>query len=187
MNKERFVTFCDAIIAIIITIMVLELHPPEVVNLEYLSHLVVPFLAYSLSFATIWGVWRNFHRLFREVDIISSEVYWYTGLWIFIQSLFPFATNWVGEAPQELLPEFFYNTLMMLWMLSFYLMRRDLIRSHADKTKHFALNVKRGFLPWVVIGINYVAMWFYPPIVLITLILTMPFSFIDKFSLWIAE
>ncbi|WP_339014745.1 TMEM175 family protein (plasmid) [Lactococcus garvieae] len=187
MNKERFVTFCDAIIAIIITIMVLEIQPPEVANFENFSHLLVPMLAYALSFVTIWGVWRNFHRLFREVDVISADVYWYTGFWIFTQSFFPFATSWVGEAPTVLMPSLFYNMVMTAWMFTFYLIRRGLMKSHPDKTKHFALNVKRGFVPWLVLGVNYIVVWFYPPIVLINLIVTLPFSFMDRFSLWVAK
>lgn len=187
MSKERFVTFCDAIIAIIITIMVLEIHPPEISDLEKLSHLLVPMLAYSVSFLTIWGVWRNFHRVFQDVEVISPEVYWYTGLWIFVQSFFPFATSWVGESPNFPVPELFYNIIMTLWMLCFHLIRRGLVKANKDKVESLSINVKRGYIPFIVVGINYLFVWFYPPIVLISFIVILPFSFIDRFSLWISE
>lgn len=184
MNKERFVTFCDAIIAIIITIMVLEIHPPESPDLKSFSHLLVPILAYVLSFFTIWGVWRNFHRLFHDVKSVSPEVYWYTGLWLFIQSLFPFATSWVGESSTAIIPELFYNTVMLTWMVCFEFIRRGLIKSNSNKDSSSFKRSIRMYVPWVVVCANYLLVWVYPPIVLISLILMFPVSFMDRFKIW---
>lgn len=187
MNKERFVTFCDAIIAIIITIMVLEIHPPEISDWEHFSHILIPMLAYALSFLTIWGVWRNFHRIFRDIEDISPETFWYTGLWIFVQSFFPFSTSWVGEAPMAVMPELFYNIVLTLWMICFRFIRRSLIKSNDSKLKSLSNNPRTAYIPWAVVMINYLLVWFYPPIVLISLIVMFPFSFMDRFRFWNSE
>ncbi|MDR0297075.1 MAG: TMEM175 family protein, partial [Streptococcaceae bacterium] len=79
MTKERFLNYTDAIVAIIATIMVLELPIPKEVSFSALREAASPFFAYFLSFTVIWIVWFNHHGLFSKVKKVNGKVYWYNG------------------------------------------------------------------------------------------------------------
>ncbi len=97
MTKGRLEAFSDGVLAIIITIMVLELRPPEGTTLEALKPLIPVFISYVLSFAVVGIYWNNHHHLFQAVRVVNGRVLWANLLLLFSLSLLPFGTAWMGE------------------------------------------------------------------------------------------
>src|SRR4051794_284595 len=97
MSAGRLEAFSDGVLAIIITIMVLEIRPPDGTTFEALRPLVPVFLAYALSFIFIGIYWNNHHHLLRATETISGAVMWGNMHLLFWLSLMPFATAWVGR------------------------------------------------------------------------------------------
>src|SRR5919205_1072898 len=97
MNKTRLEAFSDAVIAILLTIMVLELRVPHGTDLEALRPLLPVFLTYVLSFVVLGIYWNNHHHMLHAAERISGKVLWANLHLLFWLSLFPFVTSWVGE------------------------------------------------------------------------------------------
>ncbi|MEO8082660.1 MAG: TMEM175 family protein [Ardenticatenales bacterium] len=98
MTKNRVEAFSDGVIAIIITIMVLELRPPEEPTLTALAALAPVFVSYVLSFVYLGIYWNNHHHLFQAVQHVDGRVMWANMHLLFWLSLVPFATTWMGES-----------------------------------------------------------------------------------------
>lgn len=141
LNKERLGAFTDAIVAIAATIMVLELHTPAKPNLTSLLREGPTFLAYIVSFVLIYLVWFNHHNIFEKANIISVRTFLYNGIWLFLLTLIPFTTRWVGVAPDRTLPELLYTVDLFLWSLMFQIMdnqiRKDNPNTPTDETNNF--------------------------------------------------
>src|SRR5262245_44080404 len=97
MDKGRLEAFSDGVIAVVITIMVLELHAPHEASLTALGEVAHPFLAYVLSFIYIAIYWNNHHHMFKAVERVDGRVLWANNFLLFCLSLVPFVTNWLGE------------------------------------------------------------------------------------------
>lgn len=97
MTKNRLEAFSDGVLAIIVTIMVLELKAPESAEWKELFQLYPKFLSYVLSFLMVWIYWNNHHHLFHSVQTINGKVLLANGLLLFALSLQPFAAAWMGE------------------------------------------------------------------------------------------
>ena len=97
MTSNRVEAFSDGVIAIIITIMVLELRPPHVTDLAALRPLVPVFLSYAMSFVFVGIYWSNHHHLFQAVEHVNGGVLWANLHLLFWLSLVPFVTAWIGE------------------------------------------------------------------------------------------
>jgi len=128
-TKGRLEAFSDGVIAIIITIMVLELRPPEGATLGELQPLVPIFLSYLLSFALLGTWWNNHHHLFQAAKVIDGWVLWANLHLLFWLSLFPFATAWVGQTNFAPIPVAVYTALLLLAGAAYYVLVRRLIRS----------------------------------------------------------
>lgn len=98
MNKQRLESFSDATVAIIMTIMVLELEVPKVYDWNALFEVLPVFTSYVLSFLIVGLFWYNHHRLFSRVTKVNSYVLWFNLAALFLQSLLPFTTAWVGQS-----------------------------------------------------------------------------------------
>ena len=118
MKKSRVEALTDGIIAIAATIMVLELKLPSANNWSGLWELRHTFLAYANSFLMIYLVWATHHDLFKNAEVISKRAYLINGLWIFLLTLVPFTSVWVGTAPDASLPELIYPLNLLLWTAS---------------------------------------------------------------------
>ena len=97
MNKTRIEAFSDDVLAIIITIMVLEIKAPEEDSFESLKHLIPVFLSYILSFIYVGIYWNNHHHMFQVVKKVNGSILWGNLFLLFWLSLIPFATSWIGE------------------------------------------------------------------------------------------
>ena len=145
MNKSRVEAITDGIIAIAATIMVLELGLPSTNDLSGLMELRLTFLAYVISFFMIYIVWLLHHDLFSKAEVISRRTFMVNGVWIFMLTLVPFTTAWVGSAPDAFLPEFLYPLNMLLWSGAFqwldYQIRQDNPGAERDVTTRFSVRM----------------------------------------------
>lgn len=131
MNKSRIEAFSDGVIAIIITIMVLELHIPELNEIftekdvwVALLSLVPKILSYLLSFIVIAILWINHHSLFDKIPHTTSGLVWYNAFLLFSMSLIPLPTAFLAKYPTLYQATMFYGFVMFLNALAFLLMRR---------------------------------------------------------------
>ncbi|MEQ1923401.1 MAG: TMEM175 family protein, partial [Pyrinomonadaceae bacterium] len=112
MNKTRLEAFSDAVIAIIMTIMVLELKIPHGDDLEALKPLIPVFLAYVLSFIYLGIYWNNHHHMLQATRKVNGKVLWSNMLLLFWLSMVPFATGWMGENHFAPLPTALYGVVL---------------------------------------------------------------------------
>jgi uncharacterized membrane protein len=126
-TKGRLEAFSDGVIAIIITIMVLELRPPEGAAIEDLGQLWPTFFSYVLSFALLGTYWANHHHLLHTAKTVNGLVLWANLHLLFWLSLFPFGTAWVGESQFEPIPVAAYGLLLLLAAIAYYGVVRALI------------------------------------------------------------
>ena len=126
MSKGRLEAFSDGVIAIIITIMVLELRPPEGATIEDLVPLASVFASYVLSFALLGTYWNNHHHVLQAAKVVDGRVLWTNLLLLFWLSLFPFGTAWIGQTSFAPVPVAAYGVLLLLAAIAFYLLIRSL-------------------------------------------------------------
>ena len=129
MTKTRLEAFSDAVIAIIITIMVLEFQVPEGADLHALSELTPVFLAYVLSFFYLGIYWNNHHHLLHAMQQVRGSVLWANMHLLFWLSLIPFATAWTGEHYLEALPTALYGVIMLLCAIAYWILVNTILRT----------------------------------------------------------
>jgi uncharacterized membrane protein len=132
MTRTRLEAFSDGVIAIIITIMVLELRPPHGTGLADLWPLWPKGLSYLLSFVIVGIWWNNHHHLFHAVQKVDGTVLWANVHLLFWLSLFPFATAWMGEHEAAAVPVAVYATVLLLAAVAYFLLTRALLRLHGE-------------------------------------------------------
>jgi uncharacterized membrane protein len=121
-STSRLEAFSDGVMAIIVTIMVLELRPPHEATLESLRPLVPVFLAYVLSFTVIGIYWNNHHQLLRATRYFDGAVMWANLVLLFWLSLIPFATAWIGEEHEHAWPAATWGAIAFMAGLSYALL-----------------------------------------------------------------
>jgi uncharacterized membrane protein len=129
MTKGRLEAFSDGVIAIIITIMVLELRPPHGERLEDLGPLLPVFLSYVLSFVYLGIYWNNHHHMLHATRRVSGAVLWANLHLLFWLSLFPFATSWMGESHFATVPTALYGVVLLLAAIAYYLLQGAILRT----------------------------------------------------------
>jgi uncharacterized membrane protein len=122
MSRSRLEAFSDAVIAIVMTIMVLELIPPHEADLEHLAELWPIFIAYVLSFAHLAIYWNNHHHLLQAAKTVSGRVLWMNMLLLFWLSLVPFGTAWIGETQFASFPMALYSFVLLMCAFSYGLL-----------------------------------------------------------------
>lgn len=132
MSKGRLEAFSDAVIAILITIMVLELRPPHEHTLEGLWMVAPIFMSYVLSFLYLAVYWNNHHHLFQAVQRIDGRVLWANMGLLFCLSLIPFVTSWMGETGFDTWPVAVYGVVLVLAAVAYYGLVHTLLRLHTS-------------------------------------------------------
>lgn len=130
MNKTRLEAFSDGVIAILITIMVLELKIPHGDNWSALMPLFPVFLTYVLSFVILGIYWNNHHHMFQATQRIDGKIMWANLNLLFWLSLFPFVTGWMGENHFAPLPTAVYGAVQLMAGISYTLLQTLIVRHH---------------------------------------------------------
>lgn len=133
MKKNRLEAFSDGVLAIIITIMVLELKTPHAADLHALIERYPLFISYIISFIYIAIYWNNHHHLLHTVSTVNGSVLWANNHLLFWLSLIPFVTAWSGENNFAAIPVLFYGVVLFMAAFAYYLLTLAIIRS--DETK----------------------------------------------------
>ncbi len=187
MEKGRLEAFSDGVIAIIITIMVLELKVPHGVDLAALRPLIPVFLSYVLSFIYLAIYWNNHHHLLQAVRKVNGRILWANLHLLFWLSLFPFATGWMGENHFAALPVALYGAVLLLAAIAYFILTQALI-SHHGKNSALAIAVGRDFkgkvsvvLYAAAIPLAFVNSWFAGALyILVTVMWLIPDHRIEK-------
>jgi uncharacterized membrane protein len=129
MSKGRMEAFSDGVLAIIITIMVLELHAPRSAELGALVPLAPVFLSYALSFVFLGIYWNNHHHMLHTCTTVTGAMLWANLHLLFWLSLFPFATGWMGENHFSATPTALYGVVLLMAAGAYYLLQQAIIRS----------------------------------------------------------
>jgi uncharacterized membrane protein len=166
MVKGRLEAFSDGVMAIVITIMVLELKVPHEADLAALRSLIPIFLSYVLSFVYIGIYWNNHHHLLQIAERVNGSVLLANLHLLFWLSLVPFATGWMGENNFAPLPVVLYGLVLLLAAIAYFILTRVLIACH-DANSVLVIALKRDFkgkislvLYAIAILLSFVNAWF---------------------------
>jgi uncharacterized membrane protein len=156
MTKGRLEAFSDGVIAVIITVMVLEMKVPHSVEAQALVPVIPIFLTYVLSFVFTGIYWTNHHHLFHAVHRIDGAVLWANLHLLFWLSLVPFVTGWMGENHFEALPTAAYGAVLLGAALAYTILTRVLLRIH-ERDSLLARGLGRDFKGWISLVLYGVA------------------------------
>ncbi len=132
MHKGRLEAFSDGVLAIIITIMVLELHVPEGGSFAALWAVAPKLFTYALSFLFVAIYWNNHHHMLQAAHRVNGRVLWANMHMLFWLSLTPWVTDWMGERPFEPLPVAAYGVVLLMSAISYFVLSRLLIALHGQ-------------------------------------------------------
>ncbi|MCC6350121.1 MAG: DUF1211 domain-containing protein [Candidatus Eisenbacteria bacterium] len=134
MTRGRLEAFSDGVVAIIITIMVLELKVPHEPSFRALLPMWPVFLSYVLSYVMVGIYWNNHHHLLHVVQHVNGRVLWANLHLLFWLSLLPFVTAWMGETGFGAVPAFAYGVVLLMAAIAYYLLVRALLALHGSET-----------------------------------------------------
>ncbi len=166
MPKGRVEAFSDGVIAILITIMVLELHLPDGTSWHALRHELSALLAYALSFVYLGIYWNNHHHMMAAVSRVTGGALWANLHLLFWLSLTPFSTAWMSENHFPTTPVAFYGIILLACAIAYYILQTMLLRAEgSDSTLRKAIgsDLKGKISPLLYclgIGLTFVDRWF---------------------------
>jgi uncharacterized membrane protein len=166
MGKSRLEAFSDGVIAIIITIMVLELKVPHGDQLDQLGSMIPVFLSYVMSFIYVGIYWNNHHHLFHAVHRVNGAILWANLHLLFWLSVVPFVTNWMGENHGSAWPTALYGVVLMMAGVAYFILTQALIAFHGEDSSiaRAVGNDFKGKISVVIyllaIGLAFVQPWF---------------------------
>jgi uncharacterized membrane protein len=135
MPKNRLEAFSDGVIAIIITIMVLELKSPEGSEWHDLQPVVPGLVAYVISFVFVGIYWNNHHHMLHAAERVSGPILWANNHLLFWLSMVPFVTEWVGEHPAAPVPTAAYGGVLLMTALAYTLLQNAILAHHGPHSK----------------------------------------------------
>lgn len=135
MTKGRLEAFSDGVIAIIITIMVLEIHAPEGATLADLRTLLTPFISYLVSFLLVGTYWNNHHHLLQAANQINGRILWANLLFLFVFSLIPVSVSWINKTEFAALPTRVYVILNIIVSLCYILLQVTIVRGQEEENR----------------------------------------------------
>lgn len=141
MKTNRLEAFSDGVLAIIITIMVLELKAPEESDFHSLISKIPVFLSYIISFIYLGIYWNNHHHLFQITEKVNGKILWANLHLLFWLSLIPFTTSWVGENYKAFAPVTLYGIVLLMSAIAYFILQRIIISYHK---KEFTLRKAIG-------------------------------------------
>ncbi len=135
MTKGRLEAFSDGVIAILITIMVLELKVPRGADMEALLPLLPVFLTYVLSYIFLGIYWNNHHHMLHATTRINGKILWANLHLLFWLSLIPFVTGWMGENHFASVPTAGYGVVLLLAAIAYWILQNTIIAAHGKESK----------------------------------------------------
>src|SRR5947209_1228775 len=165
MNKGRLEAFSDGVVAILITIMVLELRVPRGADLEALRPLLPVFLTYVLSFVNLGIYWNNHHHMLAAAERVNGKILWANLHLLFWLSLVPFVTGWMGENHFASLPTAVYGAVMLLAAVAYTILQRMIVAHQGPRSRLAAAvgSDRKGMLSLVcyvlAISLAFVNQW----------------------------
>lgn len=187
MRKDRLAAFSDGVIAILITIMVLELHVPHGAGLASLTAIVPNFLTYAMSFVYLAIYWNNHHHLLHTVERVDGLILWANSHLLFWLSLIPAATAWMGENLLAPLPTAVYGATLLMPAIAYYLLQKAIVRQQGAQSvlaQALGSDVKGKISPALYvagIALAFIAPWLSLAIyVLVAIIWLVPDRRIEK-------
>lgn len=165
MGKNRLEAFSDGVLAIIITIMVLELKVPHGETVAVLAPLVPVLLSYVLSFVYVGIYWNNHHHMLHASHIVTGSILWANLHLLFWLSLIPFTTGWMGENHFATLPAAAYGVVLLMAAIAYWILQRQIIASQGEDSilKRAVGNDWKGKLSPLLyaaaIGLAFVSSW----------------------------
>lgn len=165
MTKTRLEAFSDGVLAIIITIMVLELKVPHDSSLNALVKLFPVFLSYVVSFVFVAIYWGNHHHLLHTVHRVSSKVIWTNMALLFFLSLIPFTTGWMGENHFDRLPLALYCINLLLCAVAFWFLQNTIMKQHTQSTaliEALKKQERKGVLSLIMYMASVICAFFIP-------------------------
>jgi len=181
LGKTRLEAFSDGVLAIIITIMVLELKVPHDPSLAGLMPLVPVFLSYVLSFIYVGIYWNNHHHMLHACGKVTGGVLWANLHLLFWLSLFPFATGWMGENHFSVLPTALYGAVLLAAAVAYFILQQTIIAAQGQASKLklavgwdwkgklspvlYLLGITLSFIkPWVatIVYVSVAGLWLIP-------------------------
>jgi uncharacterized membrane protein len=156
MPKGRLEAFSDGVIAIIITIMVLEMRAPDSAEWDALKPVLPAFLSYVLSFIYVGIYWNNHHHIFHAAQRVSGMTLWANLHLLFWLSLVPFVTSWMGKSHFDTLPVAAYGGVLLMTALAWNIERRVLLRMH-DRNSALVKALGGGFKEWASTALYVIA------------------------------
>ena len=165
MEKGRLEAFSDGVIAIIITIMVLELKVPHGETLQALGGLWPKFLSYVLSFVYVGIYWNNHHHLLKAMERTSGSILWANLHLLFWLSLVPFATGWAGESHFAAAPTALYGFILLMAAIAYWILQKAIIAEHGHDSllaRAIGRDFKGNISPVIylaAIGLSFVNPW----------------------------
>ena len=144
MEKNRLEAFSDGVIAIIITIMVLEMKVPHATTLEQMRPLMPVLLSYIISFVYVGIYWNNHHHMLQAITKVNGKVLWANLHLLFWLSLIPFASGWMGENHFAAEPVALYGFVLTMSAFAYFILSRCLISLHGNSSR-LALAVGNDF------------------------------------------
>lgn len=187
MGKSRLEAFSDGVLAIIITIMVLELKVPHGDSLATLAPLAPVFMSYVLSFLYVGIYWNNHHHMLHTINRVTGGVLWANLHLLFWLSLFPFVTGWMGENHFAALPTALYGGVLLAAAIAYWILQQTIIAAQGPQSPLRAAigNDWKGKLSPVVYVLGIVATFLWPWVaqalyVLVALVWLVPDRRIEK-------
>lgn len=175
MTKSRLEAFSDGVLAIIITIMVLEMKIPHDASLQALYHLWPVFLSYLLSFIFLGIYWGNHHHLLHTVHYVNSSIIWSNMSLLFMLSLIPFTTGWMGENHFAKFPVALYAFNLLLCAVTFSILQKAIMAQVANHTGLvIALRKQemKGMVSLAFYIVSLISAFFYPVISAVFIVIT---------------
>lgn len=166
MTKARLEAFTDGVVAIVLTVLVLDIQIPDSPSLYSILNISNTLLAYTVSFIFVAVIWVNHHRMMQMAEKINYSVIWANIFWLFWLTLCPAVTSWVGRNPNRFWPEFFYVVVYMMWSFSYGVLSKRVVKAN-DPNSHVAIVLScdhRSQISMIINLIILVGVFFYQPL-----------------------
>lgn len=182
MSKERLLAFTDAILAIVMTILVLDLPQPKAASWQALWNLRESYFAYAISFFGLAIMWNNHHNMFQFVRIVNGKVLWANVWMLFSASLFPYTTRFVEAHFYSFVAELVYGLVFMSLSIGYFMTDYFLIKADSGnkKLRYVLGRLGKISIDFSVKILGIIIGFWYPPMILFSTIIAMSIWFIPE-------